>query len=65
MLKKQLQMIVTRKKLFSLNQTKQKQSFLKKRKQTKQSRRLLKSKRLNKKNMTVVLRKRVLDSVPV
>lgn len=58
-------MIVTKKKLFSLNQTKQKQSFLKKRKQTKQSKKLLKSKKLNKKNMTVVLRKRVLDSVPV
>ena len=65
MLKKQLQMIVARKKLFSLNQTKQKQSFLKKRKQIKQLKKLLKSKRLNKKNMTVVLRKRVLDSVPV
>ena len=43
MLKKQLQMLVTKKKLFSLNQTKQKQSFLKKRKQTKQSKKLLKS----------------------
>ena len=58
-------MIVTRKKLFSLNQTKQKQSFLKKRKQNKQSKKTPQAQETVQDKYDRVLRKRVLDSVPV